>query len=216
MPINPFFGQGTQNESGLLEDLIIEAIQAKGQEFYYIPRVLVDKDTVFNEDRLSQYKNAYPIEMYMETPEGFAGASSFMTKFGHLIDQSSKLTVARRRWLQLIGNSGNAQLPERPAEGDLLYFPLTGSIFVIKYVEHQHQFYQLTKLYTWSLSVELFTYSSERIDTGIPEIDFFETSNSLVTNAPEIPANYGKNDPLEQEYIPIGFPTNNPFGEPQT
>lgn len=214
MPINPFFSQGNSNESGLLEDLIIESIQAKGQEFFYIPRVLVSKDSVFNEDRLSKYQNAYPIEMYLETPQGFAGASSFMTKFGHLIDQSASLTVARRRWTQLIGNSGNSQLPERPAEGDLLYFPLTGGMFVIKYVEHQHQFYQLTKLYTWKLSIELFTYSSERIDTGIPEIDFFENANSLVTNAPEVPAEYGRNQPFDDEYDNIGFNTNNPFGEP--
>ena len=36
-------------------------------------------------------------------------------------------------------------------------------------------FYPLGTLYTWDVTCELFEYSNERISTGIPEIDSFET-----------------------------------------
>jgi hypothetical protein len=205
MALNPTLNTGNTNEQGLLEDLIIEAIRARGQEFYYIPRTLVAKDGVFGEDRLSQYKQAFPIEMYLESSMGFEGSSSFLAKFGHVIDQTAKLTVARRRWTQLIGNSGNSQLPNRPAEGDLLYFPLTTGLFVIKNVEYQDSFYQLNKLYTWKLSIELFTYSSETIATGIPEVDQVQVNKALDLNGTDVPDSFGDNAEFQNDFTNIKF-----------
>lgn len=214
--INPYFNQGAQNEQGLLEDLIIEAIQAKGQDFYYIPRVLVAKDEFLGEDRLSKYKDAYPIEMYLETPMGFEGQGAMVQTFGHTMDQTATLTVARRRWDQLIGRFPGTQLPNRPAEGDLLYFPLTGGLFSITFVQHQNQFYQLAKLYTYQLTVELFIYSSERIETKKPEIDVFESLRTFdTTKQPhiDVPDSYGDNEKAKDKWEDIGFPSNNPFGD---
>jgi hypothetical protein len=214
--INPYFNAGSPNEQGLLEDLILEAIQAKGQEFFYIPRVLVAKDEFLGEDRLSKYKDAYPIEMYLESPMGFEGAGAFIKTFGHTMEQSATLTVARRRWDQLIGRFPGVQLPNRPAEGDLIYFPLTGGLFVITFAQHQNPFYQLGKLYTYTLTVELFTYSSERIETGKPEIDVFESLRTFdTTKQPHIdePDSYGDNEKAREEWPNIGKPTNNIFGD---
>ena len=72
-------------------------------------------------------------------------------------------------------------LPNRPAEGDLLYFPLTGGLFEIKFVKHQDPFYQVGKLFVYKLQVELFQYASEKMETGIKEIDAFETLKSFDT-----------------------------------
>jgi hypothetical protein len=55
-------------------------------------------------------------------------------------------------------------------------------LFEIKFVQHQDPFYQLGKLYVYKLQVELFQYSSERIDTGISEVDAFESLKSFTTN----------------------------------
>lgn len=182
MTRNVYFSQGSKNEQYLLEDIICESISIWGQDFYYIPRTLVAKDEILGEDRLSKFKTAYPIEMYLETVDGFEGQGAFVQKFGLMMEQSATLTVARRRWDQLIGRYNQAQLPNRPCEGDLLYFPLTKGLFEIKFVQHQDPFYQLGKLYVYKLSVELFQYSSERIDTGLKDIDVFETLKTYDTD----------------------------------
>lgn len=180
--VNVYFSQGTKNEQFMIEDIIIESLKIYGNEVFYIPRSLVSKDNVLGEDRLSQFKTAFPIEMYFENVDSFGGQGAFIQKFGLMIEQSATLVVARRRWSQFIGRYGVTTVPNRPNEGDLIYFPLTGGLFEIKFVQHQDPFYQLGKLYVYKLQVELFQYSSERIDTGIAEIDTFESLKTFSTN----------------------------------
>lgn len=174
-----YFSNGAASEQLLYEDIICESISIYGQDFYYIPRVLVAKDEILGEDRLSQFKTAYGIEMYLETHDGFEGQGAFIQKFGLMMEQSATLTVARRKWEQLIGRFGTTIIPGRPNEGDLLYFPLTGGLFEIKFVKHQDPFYQVGKLFVYKLQVELFQYASEKIDTGNKDIDAFESLKSL-------------------------------------
>ena len=180
--VNVYFSQGTKNEQFLIEDIIIESLKIYGNEVFYIPRSLVSKDNVLGEDRLSQFKTSFPIEMYFENVDSFGGQGAFIQKFGLVIEQSATLVVARRRWNQFIGRYGATTVPSRPNEGDLIYFPLTGGLFEIKFVQHQDPFYQLGKLYVYKLQVELFQYSSERIDTGIAEVDAFESLKTFSTN----------------------------------
>ena len=174
-----YFSNGIRSEQLTYEDIIVESISIYGQDFYYIPRTLVGKDEILGEDRLSQFKHAYGIEMYLETHDGFEGQGAFIQKFGLMMEQSATLTVARRKWEQLVGQHGRSILPNRPAEGDLLYFPLTRGLFEIKFVTHQDPFYQAGKLYVYKLQVELFQYASEKIQTGITEIDTFQTLKSF-------------------------------------
>lgn len=179
---NVYFSHGTRNEQYLIEDLIIESLRIYGQEVFYIPRTLVSKDNVLGEDRLSQFKTAFPVEMYFENIDNFAGQGAFIQKFGLMMEQSATLVVARRRWEQFIGRYGVTTIPTRPNEGDLIYFPLSKGLFEVKFVQHQDPFYQLGKLYVYKLQVELFQYSSEFIDTGVKEIDAFETLKTFSTN----------------------------------
>lgn len=179
---NVYFSHGTRNEQYLIEDLIIESLKIYGKEFFYIPRTLVSKDNVLGEDRLSQFKSSFPIEMYFENVDSLDGQGAFIQKFGMMMEQSASLVVSRRRWEQMVGRYGQTILPNRPNEGDLLYFPLSGGLFEIKFVKHQDPFYQLGKLYVYKLQVELFQYSSERIDTGVSEVDAFESLKSFTTN----------------------------------
>ena len=64
--------------------------------------------------------------------------------------------------------------------------PLGGPSFKVQIaatrgsVDHDAEFFQVGKNYLYHLSCEAFQYSSEPIDTGIPEIDIFE-NNSLDT-----------------------------------
>lgn len=187
---NVYFTQGTKNEQYLVEDLIIESLSIYGQQLTYIPRTLVAKDEILGEDRLSEFKNAFPIEMYFDNVDKFGGNGAFIEKFGLSMQQNATLTVSRRRWEQLIGRYNATQLPQRPCEGDLLYFPLTKSLFEIKFVQHQNPFYQLGKLYVYKLDVELFQYASEKIDTGMRDVDVFESLKTLVTDTTRSP--YGE------------------------
>jgi hypothetical protein len=100
---NVYFSQGTKNEQFLIEDLIIESLRIYGNEVMYIPRTLVSKDNILGEDRLSQFKSAFPIEMYFENVDSFAGQGAFIQKFGLMIEQSATLVCARRRWNSLLG-----------------------------------------------------------------------------------------------------------------
>ena len=216
MSRNVYFSHGTRNEQYLLEDLIVESLSVYGTDFYYIPRTLVGKDEILGEDRLSKFKTAFPIEMYFENVDSFDGQGAFIQKFGLMMEQAATLTVARRRWDQLIGRFGQTQLPNRPCEGDLLYFPLTNALFEIKFVQHQDPFYQLGKLYVYKLSVELFQYASEKIDTGIKEIDKLETLKSFdiaINSDVDMPMSYGDNSKFQEEALDIIFDTNNPFGD---
>ncbi len=176
MPTNFYFQSGntagTTNEQRLVEDLVIESLKIYGHDVYYIPRTVVNRDTIFDEDALSQFTQAYPLEMYLENVDGFEGEGDLFTKFGIEIRDQANFILSKRRWEQLVDTSGGTfQLDARPAEGDLLYFEKTGSIFEIKYVEFQNPFYQLGKIYVFRLQCELFEYSSETFDTGIEALD---------------------------------------------
>lgn len=212
------FGHGSLNEQNLLEDLIVESLHHYGINFMYIPRTLVSKDNILGEDRLSKFKNAYPIEAYFENVNGFDGSQAFIQKFGLMMEQSATLVIARRRWDQLLGRFGVNILPNRPTEGDLLYFPLTNGLFDIRFVQHQNPFYQLGKLFVYKLEIESAVYSAERLETGVPEIDVFESLKSFDENVNpniDIPDNYGKNNVFKEQAQSniVNFDETNPFGD---
>jgi len=179
MPTSVYFDTGTIPEQRLYEDLIIEQLRAFGQEVFYLPRTLVNEDTILGEDPLSEFNDAYLIEMYVENIEGYDGEKELMTKFGLDIQNEVTFVVARRRWEQLISLDQNLIVNTRPNEGDLVYFPRTKHIFEISFVDHDDPFYQVQNLPVYKLKCRSFDYSSEQIDTGIVEIDNIETTYSL-------------------------------------
>lgn len=181
----------------------------------YIPRSLVAENNILGEDRLSEFKNAYPINVYMESSEGFEGQQAFASKFGLQMEQSATLQIARRKWDQMVGKHGTTILPNRPCEGDLMYFPMTKGLFEILHVVHQQPFYQLGQLYVYKVTVELFRYASERIDTGVEDIDAFVglKSTDITVNPTVDTTGVGENSKFVEEKDDFIFDTNNPFGD---
>ncbi len=174
MPRNVYFSQGTTPEKRLYEDITIEALKIYGHDVYYIPRTIVNTNAIFNEDALSKFGEAFQIEMYVENTDGFEGDGDLLSKFGVEVRDSMTLVLATRRWEELVGRFQST--PEsRPQEGDLIYFPLVKGLFQISFVEDESPFYQITNLPTFKLTCELFEYGNEAIDTGIAEVDAFET-----------------------------------------
>jgi hypothetical protein len=172
MATNFFFNnyQASQ-EQLLLENLIIESIKIYGEDMYYIPRKLNNYDAVYGADDQSSYENAYMIEMYIKSIDGFTGDGSFMSKFGLEIRDRVIFSMAQRIFNEEVATFTN-QI--RPNEGDLIYFPLNKKCFQIKYVSKYEMFYQLGALQTWEVTCELFEYAGETMNTGIPEIDILQ------------------------------------------
>lgn len=171
MAINPYFSQAVRSEQSLYEDIIIESLKIYGQDVYYLPRDLVAEDTIFGDDVTSRFNSSYKIEMYIENVDGFDGEGDLFTKFGIEIRDQATFVVARRRWDQTIKRYDNEITTQRPNEGDLIYLPLSKSLFQIMAVEHEQPFYQLSNLPTYKLRCELFEFTGEDLDTGIEDVD---------------------------------------------
>ena len=179
MSTNVHFSKGTPNEQFLYEDLVIEAIGIYGHDVFYIPRTLVNKDELFGEDALSRFDDAYGIEMWMQTQEGYEGEKELVTRFGLEIRDETQFIVSRRRWDNVVSRNDNLITNLRPDEGDLIYFPTVRKIFQINFVDHDDPFFQVDNLPVYKLYCSTFEYSSEILDTGIEGIDVIEDKRSM-------------------------------------
>lgn len=179
MATNLFFNNyAFTQEQNLIEDLIIESIKIYGVDCYYMPRTLVNEDVLFGEDTLSMFEQAHLLEMYIKSVDGFEGEGDFLSKFNIEIRDEMVLTISRRRFGEEVSVAESTEEVGRPAEGDLIYFPLNNKIFEVKFVEHEAIFYQMGGLQTYDLRCELFEYSHERLNTGIDVIDSIEVAYS--------------------------------------
>lgn len=174
MPTNPYF-KDYSGEQDLTEDLTIEIIKTMGREMYYIPRNIVEQDKIFGEGKRVNYKSTIPLEMYIDSVSGFQGQGDIASKFGIEIKDNVFLTLSKKRFIQEVQSRFPAI--KRPREGDLIYFPLSKSVFEINFVEHENPFYQHGKLYSYRLTCELFTYNEENVTTGTTDIDATSTEN---------------------------------------
>ena len=179
--LNPFFQQGSSGEQSLVQDLINEQLRIYGIDVHYMPRKYYNTKTVIKETVDSRFDDAYPIEAYVESFDGYGDNPTLLSKFGLQATNEITLIISKERFENYISplmkNEENIKLSTRPKEGDLIYFPLGDRLFEIKYVEHEKPFYQLQKNYVYELRCELFRYEDEVIDTGIDEID-----NELVSD----------------------------------
>ena len=177
MATNVFFNHAVNTEQHLYEDLVVESLRMYGHECFYLPREVVEEDTILNEDVQSRFGDAYSVEMYIENVEGFEGEGDLMSKFGVQVRDQATFVLSLRTWERFISLDSNLATSLRPNEGDLIYFPLSGSMFEIKFVEHENPFYQVGKLFVFKMQCELFEYSGEDFDTGMAA-DFIENEQA--------------------------------------
>jgi hypothetical protein len=211
MARNRYFNQyGTASEQNVYEDLIIESIKIYGIDAYYIPRTSGYVDQIYAEDRLSLFDDAIALELFVKSYDGFVGQEDFLSKFGLQIDEQINFVVSQRRFTQslktsllteygynLITEDGNQLLYDvsdawdyssilRPREGDLIWIPMMGYMYEIKFTENIENFFPLGKLYTYEMRCDRYEYSSERIDTDVADIDAveddFSESTALIDN----------------------------------
>lgn len=188
MPTNRYFRSNYFGaaEQKLYEDLIIESIKAYGMDMLYIPREYVALDRLYGEDKLSAFRRRYEIEMYVNSVDGFEGELEVINKFvsGLQIGYDVKFSVSMRRFREEVLANEPGML--RPNEGDIIFFPLDGRIYEVKFVNNKENFYQAGTLYTYELQCRLFKFGGEKFNTGITQIDgiekrFAETTELVFT-----------------------------------
>ena len=170
---NNFASSGEQN---LIENLIIESIKIHGVDVYYVPRKIVNRDSTFREQALTEYGEAISIEMYIKNIDGFEGDGEFLSKFGVEVRDQLTFSVAMRIFDNEVGS---VLRRDRPLENDLIWFPFNKALYQIKFVNRKPIFYQLGALQMYDVVCELYEYSNEVFNTGVELID--NTYNSFLT-----------------------------------
>ena len=175
MPTSTYFPAlhgGTAGEQGLIQDLVDEQIKLFGSDVKYIPRIMV-QDSVMNDVTLSKFTTIYTVEMLLQNVEGFGGVGAELaTKFGLRVTDEATFIVSVNRWTEV--DAANPALPDRPNEGDIIHYPLTGDNYEIKFVEKEMPFFQLGKVYFYTITTELMERGNTVFDTGDAAVDQLE------------------------------------------
>lgn len=170
-------------EQTLIDDLMTESIFINGFEAYYIPNENANsRDLVYGDDPLKFFKRAYSIDVFIPYENIVSGTNNeFFSKFGVEIRNTIKATISRREFNNKIPNE------QRPTEGNLLYVPFlsgTGELYEIKFVNDTFDKFTLgrSQPYVYEMELELFKYSHENIDVGIPDIDMIQLTDAYSIN----------------------------------
>ena len=181
----PTYHAGHSGEQGLVQDLVDEQIKLFGSDVYYLPKTVL-ADSTLDEVRYTKYQDQFQIEMLLVNVMGFGDNAEFISKFGLRITDEIIFRVSTKRWTEEVTEhsmSAKLTVPERPNEGDLLYYPLTQNLYEIKYVGKEEPFFQFGKIQFYAITAELYQVGSDDLATGIAEIDaievLFDTAISL-------------------------------------
>ena len=181
----PTYHAGHSGEQGLVQDLVDEQIKLFGSDVYYLPKTVL-ADSTLDEVRYTKYQDQFQIEMLLVNVMGFGDNAEFISKIGLRITDEIIFRVSTKRWTEEVTEhsmSAKLTVPERPNEGDLLYYPLTQNLYEIKYVGKEEPFFQFGKIQFYAITAELYQVGSDDLATGIAEIDaievLFDTAISL-------------------------------------
>ena len=95
------------------------------------------------------------------------------------IDQSSDSSTLAGDFYLLKDTAPDGN--NRPFEGDLIFHPIFKMLFEVKSVEDEEPFYQVDNLPVYKMQCQIFDYSSEKLDTGVTDIDAIEDNLSTDT-----------------------------------
>tara|TARA_B100001094_G_scaffold168408_1_gene162877 strand:- start:446 stop:1117 length:672 start_codon:yes stop_codon:yes gene_type:complete len=111
--------------------------------------------------------------MLLQNVEGFGGVGAELaTKFGLRVTDEATFVVSVNRWSEV--DAANPSLPDRPSEGDIIHYPLTGDNYEIKFVEKEMPFFQLGKVYFYTITTEIMERGNTVFDTGDAAVDQLE------------------------------------------
>lgn len=207
MTTNPYFNKvDRQSEQDWFEQQVIEAIQFGGVDIFYIPLENFVLDPILGEPTQVVFDKAFKIEAYMTDAAQFEGEQNLMSKFGLRMDQTTEFYISKKRFNEL----GTGKL--RPMEGDLIYIgdgkqqykSFANAFFEINNVWYSSPEWQFGRHFTFRISAQTYTYSYEKMRTGVKSVDKMQKSNKTeVAQA--------VNNPVDQASPFVVFDENNPF-----
>ena len=180
MSTNKYFSNydSKYTEQRLVEDLIVESIRMMGMDCFYLPNTNdVARDLIYGEDPLKTFSASYPIDVYVLPDSRISNDGYFFSKFGLEIRDTVTIVISKRTFSEFVENGTTIT---RPREGDLIYVPVlggSGRLYEIKFVNKnadQNMFGRAVPFF-YQLEMELFKYSHEPINTGVPDIDIIQT-----------------------------------------
>ncbi len=189
MPLSPFFLHGSPSEQRLVQDLVNEHLQLFGQDILYLPRKIVNENTVIREITASKFDDSFRLEAYLVNTDGFGTPSDVLTKFGVQEQDEITLVVSKERYDDFIAPfikmfpEGERKNANTPNEGDLIYLPLDNAIFEIKYIERKVPFYQVNELFMYEFRCEIFQPEDEVVDLpdGLVDVNGEDVDEGMVT-----------------------------------
>ena len=202
MPLSPFFLHGSPSEQRLVQDLVNEHLQLFGQDVLYLPRKIINQNTVIREITASKFDDSFRLEAYLVNVDGFGTPSDALTKFGVRDMDEITLVVSKERYDDFItpfiksfpeGERVNANTPN---EGDLIYLPLDNALFEIKYVERKVPFYQVNELFMYEFRCEIFEPEDEVVDLpdGLTDKNGEDVDDGIITRGNIITLQLDKDD----------------------
>jgi len=161
------------------DELVAQSIEIHGVDMYYLPRRRSEAfDEIYYEDAQSSFDTAYQIPIYIKSSENYLGGDAIMSQFGIEVRLQLILTVAKIHFNNNIVE--NEEDIYRPREGDLIHIPVFDhNTYEIKYVDDHPNFHQHGHQPMYDLTVEVWEYGNEDLDTGIPEIDCLADKTSI-------------------------------------
>ena len=102
-----FRANGSAQEQKTIENLIVETIEIYGQDIYYVPRTIVNKDTVFGEDSDTKFESAKAIRAYVNNVEGWEGQGELLSKFGVRIEDKTTFIFSREKFKEKVDETIN-------------------------------------------------------------------------------------------------------------
>lgn len=178
MPKSDYF-KTHRNEADLVEDLTREAINAYGFNVVYIPREMVNPDSVLGEATISRFRKTHLIGAWCDNYNAWNGEGDFLSKFGIESNRGIDLIVSKKEFKVMVGIPAN--IPHaRP--GDLIYVDFLEKLFEIKAANDDDQglpFYQFNKTFCYRLVTEQFVYAHEDMETGADVIDRIDANSKL-------------------------------------
>lgn len=207
MAVSPYINNYyAENEQNLTDSLIIEAIQHKGVDVFYLPRTHNNYNFLFGEDPTSSFESCTVIEMYCSDVNGFGGDGELMSKFGLQVKDTATFILNKTRFKE--------EFPGqiRPKEGDVIFMPITNSILEIKFVNHESPFFAQGKQLVYELKLETFELSQEEFETGNEDIDDYIKGLMVADPMVDVEAFGDNNEIAERTSVQTEFDPRNPFG----
>lgn len=216
MAVSKYFNHlDQQSEQNLFEDLVVEQIQLFGYDIWYVPRTVLELDNILGDPVKTIYEKAYRIEALLPDAGNFGGDQNIMSKFGFRQNQTAEFMIAKRRFTEL-GIPGYVQ----PRTGDLIYIgnwnnpvgSFTNNFFEINNLAYDYPGFEFGRQYCYKLICENFTYSHEKIRTGVKAIDTLETPENPYSPAGQDGS--ATNDSVKEAAETLmKWDTGNPFGD---